>query len=66
MTDNRESPIEISTNYFKRIGHQLIDTISDFIDGINERPVTTGETPKQIQTVLGNDSLPQNLSLIHI
>ena len=59
MTDNRESPIEITKDEFKKIGYQLIDTISHFIHTINEKPVTTGETPKQIQTVLGNASLPE-------
>ena len=59
MTDNRESPIEITKDEFKKIGYQLIDSISHFIHTINEKPVTTGETPKQIQTVLGNASLPE-------
>ena len=44
MTNNRESPIEITKEEFKRIGYQLIDTISHFIDTIDEKPVTTGET----------------------
>ena len=56
----RESPIAITKDEFKKIGYQLIDTISDFIDTIDEKPVTTGETPQQIQTVLGNASLPEN------
>lgn len=60
MTDNRESPIEITSEDFKIIGHQLVDTIANFLDTINDKPVTTGETPKQIQTVLGNASLPEN------
>jgi len=60
MTDNRQSPIEISTADFKIIGHQLVDAIADFIATITEKRVTTGETPKQIQTVLGNASLPGN------
>ena len=60
MTDNRESPIEITKDEFKKIGYQLIETISHFIDTIDEKPVTTGETPKQIQTVLGNASLPEH------
>ncbi len=58
--NHRMSPIEINKNDFREIGYRLIDTISDFYDTINESPVTTGETPKQIQTVLGNDSLPDN------
>ncbi|MBC7749388.1 MAG: aspartate aminotransferase family protein, partial [Methylotenera sp.] len=60
MTDNRESPIEITKDDFKIIGHQLVDTIANFLDTINDKPVTTGETPKQIQAVLGNASLPEN------
>lgn len=60
MTDNRESPIEITKDEFKKIGYQLIETISHFIDTIDEKPVTTGETPKQIQTILGNGSLPEH------
>ncbi len=58
MTDKRNSPIEITKDEFKTIGYQLIDTISNFIDSIDEKPVTTGETSKQIQNVLGNASLP--------
>jgi aromatic-L-amino-acid/L-tryptophan decarboxylase len=60
MTDNRESPIEITKDEFKKIGYQLIETISHYIDNIDEKPVTTGETPKQIQTILGNASLPEH------
>ncbi len=59
MTDSRESPIEIERDDFKKIGYQLVDTISKFIETINEKPVTTGETPKQIQQLLGNASLPE-------
>ena len=58
--NHRISPIEINKNDFREIGYRLIDIISDFYDTINESPVTTGETPKQIQTVLGNASLPDN------
>jgi glutamate/tyrosine decarboxylase-like PLP-dependent enzyme len=59
-TNHRISPIEVNKDDFRKIGYQLIDTISDFYDTINERLVTTGETPMQIQTVLGNASLPEN------
>ncbi len=58
--NNRISPIQISKDEFREIGYRLVDTISEFYDTINERPVTTGETTKQIQTVLKNISLPDN------
>lgn len=60
MADNRESPIEITKDEFKRIGYRLIETIAHFVDTIDEKTVTTGETPKQIQNILGNASLPDN------
>ena len=34
MTNNRETPIEMSKEEFKKVGYRLIDTISDFIDTI--------------------------------
>ncbi len=58
--NSRVSPIEISKDDFREIGYRLIDTISEFYDSINEKPVTKGETPKQILAILGNPSLPVN------
>jgi aromatic-L-amino-acid/L-tryptophan decarboxylase len=59
MPDKRETPITIGKDEFRRIGYLLIDTIAGFIDTIDQRPVTTGETPRQLQTLLGNASLPE-------
>ena len=60
MTNNRQTPIEISKEEFKKIGYRLVDTIAGFIDSIKERPVTPGESPKQLQKVLGISSLPED------
>jgi glutamate/tyrosine decarboxylase-like PLP-dependent enzyme len=54
----RKSPLEISKEEFRETGYHLIDTIAEFYDTIHERLVTTGETPKQMQTLIGNASLP--------
>ncbi|HEY3371242.1 MAG TPA: aminotransferase class V-fold PLP-dependent enzyme [Prolixibacteraceae bacterium] len=59
MAKYRETPIEISPEEFRKIGYQLIDMISYFIDTIDEKQVTRGETPTEIQAILGNDSLPE-------
>ena len=56
---HRESPIEISKEEFTKIGYRLIDTIAAFIDVIGDKPVTTGESPKQIQHILGTALLPE-------
>ncbi len=56
----RLSPINISKEDFKEIGYRLIDTLADFYNGISDRLVTTGETPNQIQTILGDVAMPEN------
>lgn len=58
-TDKRVSPVSINKDEFKQTGYRLIDTIADFYEKINEGPVTTGETPSQIQNFLGTAPLPQ-------
>ena len=60
MNNSRETPVEISREEFQRIGYQLIDRIANFIDTIDKRAVTAGESPLQLQKILGNDSLPEN------
>jgi glutamate/tyrosine decarboxylase-like PLP-dependent enzyme len=57
---NRETPIEINKEEFKKIGYRLIDTVAEFYDSIKTKPVTTGESPKQLQAILGAASLPEN------
>jgi len=59
IAKNRETPIEMGKEEFKKIGYQLIDTISNFIDTIGEKPVTRGETPEQLQKILGDPPLPE-------
>jgi aromatic-L-amino-acid/L-tryptophan decarboxylase len=59
MKNDREAAIEISKEEFRKNGYHLIDSISDFITNIDTKPVTTGESPKEIQAILGVDSLPE-------
>jgi aromatic-L-amino-acid/L-tryptophan decarboxylase len=58
MFQPRKSPIEISKEEFKKIGYGLIDAVAEFLDTIEQKPVTTGESPAQIQQLLGTHSLP--------
>ena len=60
MPSSQKTPIEIDKQEFKTIGYQLIDRIAEFIDTIQEKRVTTGETSTQLQELLGRRSLPQN------
>jgi len=59
MTENRANSIEINKEEFRKIGHQLIDDIADFISGIDKKPVTVSESPSQLQSILGHTSLPE-------
>ena len=60
MTRKQNTPIEISKDEFKRIGHQLIDSIADFLDGMDKKPVTTGESLQELQKHFNTSSLPEN------
>jgi glutamate/tyrosine decarboxylase-like PLP-dependent enzyme len=60
MTKKRETPIEIDKKVFREAGHRLIDSIADFIDKIEEKPVTPGESSKELQKIIGNASLPEH------
>lgn len=58
MKSKRNSPIAITSDEFKKVGYELIDTIADLIESIEKKPVTTGEGPAQLQYFLGNADLP--------
>lgn len=60
MNKKRQSPITISKEAFKEAGHALVDAIADFMEVIGEKPVTTGESPAEIQDIIGTASLPEN------
>ena len=60
MKDHRNNNIEIAKEDFKQIGYQLVDSIAELLDTIEERPVTLGETPQELQQSLGDASLPEN------
>jgi glutamate/tyrosine decarboxylase-like PLP-dependent enzyme len=56
----RTSPLNIGPDEFRAAGHQLVDRIADFFGSIQQRPVTTGESPSEIREILGtNRGLPR-------
>jgi aromatic-L-amino-acid/L-tryptophan decarboxylase len=50
----------MSAEEFATAGHKLVDKIATFLNELPQKPVTTGEPPSQIRSVLGNDPLPIN------
>lgn len=59
MSEKRESPIETDREDFRKVGYYLVDVIADFIDSIGNKPVTKGESPDELQALLGSASLPE-------
>lgn len=59
ISSTRSTPVGMSKEEFKKVGYSLVDRIAHFIDTIPEKSVTTGETPEQVQTILGRASMPE-------
>jgi aromatic-L-amino-acid decarboxylase len=59
MSAQREAPIAMSGAMFANIGHQLVDQVAQLIDTISDRPVTPGESPAVLQSLLGKTGLPE-------
>jgi aromatic-L-amino-acid decarboxylase len=59
QTDHRTAPIEMSPDKFRALGHALVDQIAEFLESLPSRPVTPGESPEQVRSLLGNQPLPE-------
>ena len=55
---NRNAPLEVASDEFRKIGYQVVDQLADYLASLPQRPVTPGETPIEIRKILGNDPLP--------
>ncbi|RYY13928.1 MAG: aspartate aminotransferase family protein, partial [Chitinophagaceae bacterium] len=58
MSDPRNSAVAMSGAAFSSTGHQLVDKISLFLDTIHQKPVTTGESPRQLQKLIETIPFP--------
>ncbi len=60
MKEKRVNSIEISKEEFKKIGYQLIDGISQHFSTIDQFPLSSKESPGQLQNLLGSNSMPED------
>lgn len=61
LVDYRTAPIELSADEFRKLGHQLVDDIAEFMDSLPQRRVAPGETPAEIRALLNSHQpLPQH------
>ena len=58
--DSRRAPLDMDGAQLRSLGHQLVDRIADFLDGIPEGPVTRGTSPTEVRDLLDADaSMPR-------
>jgi aromatic-L-amino-acid decarboxylase len=56
---DRPGEIELAPEEFRRLGHELVDELSAFLQSLPGRPVTSGESPRQVRDGLGDAPLPE-------
>ncbi len=55
----RSNTIELDKSQFKKIGYQLIDQIANFIETVDQNPITTAKTPSELQKQLEQTTFPE-------
>ena len=56
----RDAPLRMQPDEFRRAGHALVDTIAGFLDSLPQRPVTSSESPHDVQAALrADEGLPE-------
>ena len=61
MPENkRKTPINLSGDEFRKLGHALVDRIAEFYDSLPDRPVTRAPTPQEVRSLLGDVDLPEH------
>ena len=57
----RVSPLDISPEEFRSLGHDLIDRIAELLESLPSRPVNCAESPNEVRNALGADRpLPED------
>jgi glutamate/tyrosine decarboxylase-like PLP-dependent enzyme len=56
----RAAPLDMPSDQFRSLGHDLVDRIADFLGSIRSHPVTRVESPEEVRAALdANRSLPE-------
>jgi aromatic-L-amino-acid/L-tryptophan decarboxylase len=51
----RDTPLVMSPDEFRRVGMALVDSIAGFLGSLPDRPVTTIESPRALERLIGGD-----------
>ena len=55
----RDAPLELDADAFRRLGHETVDAVADFLRSLPERPVAPGDDPAEVRAALGGRGLPE-------
>lgn len=55
----RNAPLEIDPDEFRRLGHEVVDALAEFLRSLPDRPVAPGEKAAEVRAALGGDGLPE-------
>jgi aromatic-L-amino-acid/L-tryptophan decarboxylase len=56
----RAAPLDMASDQFRSLGHDLVNRIADFLASIRTHPVTRAESPEEVRAALGtNRALPE-------
>jgi glutamate/tyrosine decarboxylase-like PLP-dependent enzyme len=55
----RSTPLDMSNETFRKLGYRLVDKIARYYDSIESMKLNPDKTPREIRSVLGNESMPE-------
>jgi len=58
--EERRAALALDPDEFRRLGHETVDAIADFLRTLPQRPVTTSASPTEIRAALGGGGLPED------
>jgi aromatic-L-amino-acid/L-tryptophan decarboxylase len=55
----REAPLKLDPEEFRRLGHEAVDAVAEFLASLPARAVAPGESPQEVRAALGGGGLPE-------
>jgi aromatic-L-amino-acid/L-tryptophan decarboxylase len=57
----RSAPLRMDPDEFRRVGHELVESVASLLGSLPSRPVTPNESPSDVQTLIAADApLPEH------
>jgi len=53
----RTAALDLPPDEFRKLGHNLVERIASHLDTLNDRPITAGDSPREIRELLGEHAL---------